>query len=522
MKASAIISFLFLFFVVGCKKGGSDAGAGHGHDHGPGGHSHAATEEEKTAQITVWSDQWEIFAEHKSPVAGRPTKFITHVSDIKTSEPRRAGLIRFVLDQAGNKFEHPQAAPERAGIYIPAITFPKEGNWKATVVIPGDNEAIVDLGTIKVYPNADAAAKAELPEAPEGISFLKEQQWRILARSEIAKKRTLVQRVPLHATVVPAPGSKAMVHSTITGTLLGGENLARIGSSVKSGDILAWVQPAFGEFTTKLVDAEAEAIRTKAALEQAQAVFSRTKGLFEQQAKSEREFKEAEVAFRTAQASYDAAASVQKLYKTTGASFEGGTVKIGITTPIDGIVDRVLANPGTRVTPEEPVFAVINPASSYVQAQVPETRLGDIDPKLGTIFVPAGKGTTVAQLKFLALGQEIDAATRTAPLTFAFEKRDRPVPLGSIGTLLVGSRRAIEGIAVPSDSIVEEDGIPVVFVQVSGETYQKRDVALGVRDGNWIEIKSGVAEGERVATEGAYAILLSTKSGTIPAHGHAH
>jgi membrane fusion protein, heavy metal efflux system len=521
MRASAIISSLFLFFAVGCKKGGSDAGAGHGHDHGSAGHSHAATEEEKTAQITVWSAQYEIFAEHKTSIAGKPTKFITHVSDIKTGEPRRAGLIRFVLNQAGNKFEHPQAAPERAGIYIPAITFPKEGAWKATVVIPGDNEAIVDLGTIKVYPNADAAAKAEIPEPPEGISFLKEQQWRILARSEPAKKRTLVQRVALHATVVPAPGSKAMVHSTITGTLLDG-NAAQIGSPVKAGDLLAWVQPAFGEFTTKLVDAEAEAIRTKATLEQAQSVFNRTKGLFEQQAKSEREFKEAEVAFRTAQASYDAAASVQKLYKATGASFEGGTVKIGITTPIDGIVDRVLANPGARVTPEEPVFAVINPASFYVQAQVPEARLGDLDPQLGTVFVPAGKGTNVVQLKFLALGQEIDAPTRTAPLTFAFENQNQRVPLGSTGTLLVGSRRAIEGIAVPSDSIVEEDGIPIVFVQVSGETYQKRDVALGVRDGNWIEIKSGVAEGERVATDGAYAILLSTKSGTIPAHGHAH
>src|SRR5688572_4922677 len=122
MKASAIISILFLFCVVGCKKGGGDAGAADGHDHGPGGHSHAATEEERTAQITVWSDRYEIFAEHKAPVAGKPTKFITHISDIQTGEPRKAGLIRFVLDQAGNKVEHPQAAPEHAGIYLPAIT----------------------------------------------------------------------------------------------------------------------------------------------------------------------------------------------------------------------------------------------------------------------------------------------------------------------------------------------------------------------------------------------------------------
>ena len=62
----------------------------------------------------------------------------------------------------------------------------------------------------------------------------------------------------------------------------------------------------------------------------------------------------------------------------------------------------------------------------------------------------------------------------------------------------------------------------MVFVQVSGETFQKRDVKLGIRDGAWTAILSGVAEGERVVTDGAYALLLSTKSGTIPAHGHTH
>ena len=61
-----------------------------------------------------------------------------------------------------------------------------------------------------------------------------------------------------------------------------------------------------------------------------------------------------------------------------------------------------------------------------------------------------------------------------------------------------------------------------MFVQVSGETFQKRDAVLGIRDGDRMEVKSGVNEGERVVTDGAYAILLSTKSGTIPAHGHAH
>jgi membrane fusion protein, heavy metal efflux system len=509
---------LLLLLAIGCKK--SDTA---GHDHGPGGHSHAAeAEEEKTAQITIWSERFEIFAEHKAAVVNKPTRFITHVTDVKTGEARRSGLVKFIFSQGADRFEHPQAAPERPGIYIPAITFPKEGDWSGTVIIPGETEATVNLGTIKVFANADAAKRAGFPEPPEGISFLKEQQWRILTKHEAAQKRSLVQRVPLHATVIPAPGSKVLVHPSITGTLVAGEKTPGLGAAVKGGDVIAFVQPAFGELSSKLIEGEAESIRTKAALDQAQAAFERTKRLFEQQAKSEREMKEAEVALRAAQASHEAAAAVQKLYKGTGTSFDNGVVRIGITAPIDGVIDRVLAAPGARVTPDEPVFSIINSAAAYIQAQVPESRLTQIDPKLGGRFIGAGQANASAPIKFVALGQEIDPATRTVPLTFAFESSKQNIPLGSVGTLEIGSKQAVDALAIPADAVVEEDGIPIVFVQVSGETYQKRDVTLGVRDGPWIEIKSGVVEGERVATEGAYPILLSTKSGTIPAHGHAH
>ena len=509
---------LLVLLAIGCKKSETA-----GHDHGPAGHSHAPeSDEEKTAQITISSDRFEIFAEHKAAVVNKPTRFIIHVTDIKTGEPRRVGLVKFIFTQGADRFEHPQAAPERPGIYIPAITFPKEGDWSGTVIIPGETDATLNLGTIKVFANADAARHAEFPESPEGISFLKEQQWRILTKHEAVQRRSLVQRIPLHATVIPAPGSKVLVHPTITGTLVAAENTPGLGDTVNANDVIAFIQPAFGEFSSKLIEGEAEAIRAKAALDQAQAAFERTRRLFEQQAKSEREMKEAEVALRAAQASHEAAAAVQRLYKGTGTSFENGVVRIGITAPIGGVIDRILAAAGARVTPDEPILSLINSAAPHIQAQVPENRLAQIDPKLGGRFIPSGQTGAKVPIKFIALGQEIDPATRTVPLTFAFESPNQGVPLGSVGTLEIGSKQAAEALAVPTAAIVEEDGIPIVFVQVSGETYQKRAVALGVRDGSWIEVKSGVAEGERVATDGAYAILLSTKSGTIPAHGHAH
>src|SRR5688572_23756309 len=57
-------------------------------------------EDEKTAQVTVWSDRFEIFLEHRVLVVNTPTKFITHVTDLTTLEPRREGLLGVGFSQA--------------------------------------------------------------------------------------------------------------------------------------------------------------------------------------------------------------------------------------------------------------------------------------------------------------------------------------------------------------------------------------------------------------------------------------
>jgi membrane fusion protein, heavy metal efflux system len=61
-----------------------------------------------------------------------------------------------------------------------------------------------------------------------------------------------------------------------------------------------------------------------------------------------------------------------------------------------------------------------------------------------------------------------------------------------------------------------------VYVQTGGESFQKREVKLGAADGINVQLLSGVEEGERVVTKGAYQIKLSQASGTMPAHGHEH
>lgn len=89
-------------------------------------------------------------------------------------------------------------------------------------------------------------------------------------------------------------------------------------------------------------------------------------------------------------------------------------------------------------------------------------------------------------------------------------------------TVHVETSKVEDAVVIPESALVEEGDQLVAFVMISGETFDKRDLQVGARDSGRVQVLEGIREGERVVTKGAYAIRLSTLTGVIPAHGHAH
>ena len=77
-------------------------------------------------------------------------------------------------------------------------------------------------------------------------------------------------------------------------------------------------------------------------------------------------------------------------------------------------------------------------------------------------------------------------------------------------------------LIIPVSALMEEQGNFYVYVQLGGESFQKREIKIGASDGENVQVLSGIEEGERVVTKGAYQIKLSSASGELPAHGHEH
>ena len=124
--------------------------------------------------------------------------------------------------------------------------------------------------------------------------------------------------------------------------------------------------------------------------------------------------------------------------------------------------------------------------------------------------------------RLVFVGIQVDSATRTVPLIYEVSNPAGGLRVGQAVNLFVETARAEDALAIPTAAIVEEDGRPIAFVQAGGETFQKRDLTLGIREGNWVQVRAGITEGERVVTKGAYAVRLASVSSAIPAHGHVH
>lgn len=493
--------------------------------------------EPKTAQITVWGERHEIFAEHRYVVAGTPARFVMHVTDLQTLEPRRQGPIKFLLRLGQDApVEHVAKAPARAGIYEAMLTFPRAGEWDVSILIPTDDgEKTVALPPVKVFASDRDAARASEPEAPEGINLLKEQQWKIRSKTEPAARRRLVERVKLPATTVAKPGFSASVVAPVAGQLLvsAGRELALPGQKVEAGQLLALLRPSFSEAAATFAASEGEFARAQAALANAELAYERTKKLAEQKAKSDRELQEAELALQIARASFEAAATLRSTYRRLADARTGGPARqpdsfsaLELRAPIAGVIDHLGAGLGEPVGAGHVVFRILNPEVLWIEARVPEAALVRI-PEDADATIAVANGSEQVSIRTsggrrVFTGLQVDPATRTVPLVYEVTNGVQGLLIGQALSLQVETSRAEDALAIPDSAIVEEGGNFVAFVQVSGETFQKRDLTLGIRDGNWVHVLSGVNEGERVVTKGAMAIRLASVSGIIPAHGHAH
>ena len=304
----------------------------------------------------------------------------------------------------------------------------------------------------------------------------------------------------------------SVLSAQISGTVL--EVRVKAGDRVKRGQLLAVLddrspraqlgaaEAGVEETSQGLAEAE-QALQAAAADRQfAEATYRRYQGLLEKNSVSRQEFEGAEARHKSALANERAAQAKKKQIEARGrqarAHQESAQTQFSysrVTSPIDGVVTAKTVDTGTVVMPGTPLLTVEDTARYRLEASLSERYL----PKVNVgMQVSVKTEHTTWEGRVVEIVPSADVGSRTFLVKVELPP-DCDCRSGEYGTasFAIGEEKRL---AVPRAAVIERGELEGIFVVNAPGSVEFRLVKTGKNFGERVEIVSGLAENERVAT----------------------
>ena len=277
-----------------------------------------------------------------------------------------------------------------------------------------------------------------------------------------------------------------LLYPEMAGTLLTVK--VKKGARVSKGQILAVIDN--GGMSNQLSQ-----LKTQAAL--AQTTFERQATLWEQKIGSEIQYLQSK-----AQAEAQANAVLQ---------LEKVLAKAQITAPFSGVIDQVLKDPGTVVSPGNgsEVFRLINLSNMYIEVDVPEGYLGAVTKgKKAGVYFPVLQDSVNAVVR--ETGNYINPNNRSFSAEIAVENPNGSIKPNLNARVHINDYTNENALLIPQ-SVISENAAGEQYAYVAelnnGEAIAKRHIiTTGKTQGDFVEITSGINAGDLIIKEGGRSV----------------
>jgi HlyD family secretion protein len=366
---------------------------------------------------------------------------------------------------------------------------------------------------------------------------------------ENVEKRTIIETITANGKIQPEKEVK--ITPDVSGEIV--ELTVMEGDRVEKGQLLIRIKPdvyisqrdrsmaAISSARARLAQAEAQFI-------QAELSFNRTEQLYNEQTISKSEYEQAQASYSVAKAEVDAAKYTVISTEASLKEASENLVKTSIYAPMTGTVSMLLVELGERVAgtgmmagTEMLRVADLSRMEAQVEVNendIPRVKLGDtavievdayVDHKFKgvvTEIANSAKTTGVSadqvtnfDVKILVLPESYRELAKPGS--------EQPLRPGMSATVDIETETKDGIIAVPIQSvttrndttkvvqsITNEDIRTLVFI-TDGERALAKDVRTGIQDNSYIEIISGVSEGDRVISAPFSAISKKLSDSTL-------
>jgi len=304
------------------------------------------------------------------------------------------------------------------------------------------------------------------------------------------------------------------------------------GSRVRRGQKLAELESADidqaeADYLKALADSENARRSAAAEIRLAQQTYDRTKALYEKTVVPGKNLQSAEHDLEVAKANADNNLASTRATLTAArrhllilglndaaidalSSKPGLAATFALNSPIDGIVVERNATIGATVGPDASVFKIIDISRVWIDANVFEKDLPRVrNGQPVKVTVTAFPGTTFSG-KVILINSVVDPDSRTVKVRTEVSNPDGRLKPDMFANVEIITDVNSAGVSIPQSAVLEDGGKTIVFVP-EGTGYKQRQVQLGIKTGDRVEIIDGLTSGDKVVVKGNYLLLQQSK-----------
>jgi len=287
-----------------------------------------------------------------------------------------------------------------------------------------------------------------------------------------------------------------------------------LGQSVQKGQTLAVLT------VPELIDQQANLRMAQVNLDLARKDYQREQQLWSQGVSAKQDYQRAENAYRQAQITVQ---SSQARLNALGASGNNNG-RFLIKAPISGVISQKDIVVGENVQLADQLFVIENLKDLWLEFNLPNT--SNIQLQVGQILNFKTNGSDQNyQAKVQTLNPEADLQTGRLQVRAKVTTQADVLRPNVLVNVFVTDAQAKTALRVQKKALQQVEGKPVVFVIESEEKglvhlkAQPIEVGVSSQDGQWLEVISGLTEGQKYIADGSF-LLKSELEKDEAGHGH--
>lgn len=475
----------------------------------------ASTEHEEVKfQYTAYSSNFELFAEADAFIVGETANVLSHFSILPNFKAVEQGSITIILTINGKEVRQKLEKPTRKGIF--SFDIKPETVGTGTLKFEITNETgnfevnVPDVTVFGEHSEAHEAAESTIVSRTNTTVFTKEQSWKIDYSTDYPKKEPFGKVIKTTAQIESSQGDEVIVAAKTNGIVLLSNTSVLEGSAVSNGQTMFSISSSeLAENNLSVKYAEA-----KSNFEKAKSEYERSQELAKDKIVSEKELINSKNQYDNAKAVFD---NLNKNFNTNGQK---------VTSPMSGFVKQLFVKNGSYVEAGQAIVTISQNKTLVLSAEMQQKYA----PLLGSIqsanirTLNDNQTYTFEQLngKVLSFGKAANSNNYLIPLKLQIDNTGGFIP-GSFVELYLKTMTNSQALTVANTALLEDQGAFFVYVQITPELFEKREVKIGASDGVSTEIVQGITDKERIVSKGAILIKLAQATGTLDAHsGHVH